>query len=202
MPPLAGRLMHSLRRTADSGEDFYLTHLTAARSADPSSSGAGLFLLQMLLAWRALRQRPQQLRRTASIQWLTHLAQAAEWFPLLTVCSAPSLAFCRRSARWGRSSTTPQQIITLYSPAITATCSGLFMALINILPTWLVLVGRDLIRTLGGDGRGTDRHGRKGIEIVSAVQQLGLQSQLSTRYKACSGGTWRLNGDGRCGCWD
>jgi hypothetical protein len=42
------------------------------------------------------------------------------------------------------------EVIAKYAPAITATCSGLLMALINILPTWVVLVGRDVIRTLGG----------------------------------------------------
>ena len=29
--------------------------------------------------------------------------------------------------------------------------SGLFMALLNILPSWIVLLGRDIIRSLGGD---------------------------------------------------
>jgi hypothetical protein len=47
---------------------------------------------------------------------------------------------------------TPQErIIQLYAPAITATGSGLFMALFNILPTWMVLIGRGLILTLGGE---------------------------------------------------
>jgi biopolymer transport protein ExbB/TolQ len=36
------------------------------------------------------------------------------------------------------------------APAITATGSGLFMALINILPAWIVLLGRDLIQLLSG----------------------------------------------------
>jgi hypothetical protein len=52
---------------------------------------------------------------------------------------------------------TPQaRIIQLYAPALTATGSGLFMALINILPTWVVLLGRDLIRTLGGEAEASD----------------------------------------------
>ena len=46
---------------------------------------------------------------------------------------------------------TPQQIIREYAPAITATGSGLFMALMNILPQWLVRVGRDAIRALAGE---------------------------------------------------
>ena len=47
-------------------------------------------------------------------------------------------------------SPSPQEIIRKYAPAITATGSGLFMALLNILPTWIVLLGRDLIRSLAG----------------------------------------------------
>ena len=46
--------------------------------------------------------------------------------------------------------TSPRAIIHNYAPAITATGSGLFMALLNILPTWVVAVGRDLIRALAG----------------------------------------------------
>ena len=43
--------------------------------------------------------------------------------------------------------TSPRAIISNYAPAITATGSGLFMALMNILPTWIVLLGRDMIRS-------------------------------------------------------
>jgi hypothetical protein len=38
----------------------------------------------------------------------------------------------------------------MIAPAITATGSGLFMALINILPAWVVMLGRDLILMLSG----------------------------------------------------
>jgi hypothetical protein len=44
----------------------------------------------------------------------------------------------------------PKEIIRKYAPAITATGSGLFMALMNILPSWIVAMGRDLIRGLAG----------------------------------------------------
>ena len=50
----------------------------------------------------------------------------------------------------------PQEIIRKYAPAITATGSGLFMALLNILPTWVVTVGRDLILAVGGGPPSTD----------------------------------------------
>ena len=38
----------------------------------------------------------------------------------------------------------------IIAPAITATGSGLFMALINILPAWIVLLGRDMILLVAG----------------------------------------------------
>ena len=43
---------------------------------------------------------------------------------------------------------TQAEIIRKYAPAITATGSGLFMALLNLLPAWVVTIGRDLILTL------------------------------------------------------
>ncbi len=146
VPPLAGALIALALPTR--ARDFYLTHLTAL---DLLILGLGscLFLLQMLLAWRALRWRRSSFDERPD-PWLTHLAQAAEWFPLLGLLGTVA-GILQTFSSMGASSTTPQQIITLYAPAITATGSGLFMALINILPTWLVLVGRDLIRTLGGE---------------------------------------------------
>jgi hypothetical protein len=44
--------------------------------------------------------------------------------------------------------TPPAKIIQLYAPALTATGTGLFMALLNILPAWMALVGRGLILSL------------------------------------------------------
>ena len=52
---------------------------------------------------------------------------------------------------------TPQEIIRKYAPAITATGSGLFMALMNILPPWVVATGRDAIRSLAGGAAPNDR---------------------------------------------
>jgi hypothetical protein len=110
--------------------------------------GAFLFVVQTLLAWRALRwvghnfdERPDH--------WLTNLAQAAEWFPLLGLIG--TVAGILQTFSGIQGPTPPERIIQLYAPAITATGSGLFMALINILPTWVVLIGRDLIRALGGE---------------------------------------------------
>lgn len=115
--------------------------------------GATLFVAQTVLAWRALRwvatpgggnfdPRPER--------WLNHLAQAAEWFPLLGLIGTVAAILQTFSSFNSTANPTPQDIIRKYAPAITATGSGLFMALANILPTWVVGVGRDLIRGLGG----------------------------------------------------
>lgn len=117
--------------------------------------GVFLFVVQSLLAWRALRwigwgfdERPDN--------WLSNLAQAAEWFPLLGLIG--TVAGILQTFSGIQGPTSPNEIIRLYAPAITATGSGLFMALVNILPTWVVMIGRDLIRALGGEGP-TDSEG-------------------------------------------
>ena len=89
-------------------------------------------------------------RRNAAvdIRWLAHLAQAAEWFPLLGLLG--TVAGILQTFGSISGPVTPQEIIRKYAPAITATGSGLFMALMNILPTWIVNAGRDLILLLAG----------------------------------------------------
>ena len=111
--------------------------------------GLTLFAAQTWLAWRALRWRSVEANfDERPDRWLTHLAQAAEWFPLLGLIGTVA-AILQTFSSIG-TNPTPQDIIKKYAPAITATGSGLFMALVNILPTWVVAVGRDLIRGLGG----------------------------------------------------
>ena len=109
--------------------------------------GTVLFLLQLLCSWRALHwqgtgfdERPDH--------WLSNLAQAAEWFPLLGLLG--TVAGILQTFGSIRGPTPPERIIALYAPAITATGSGLFMALINILPTWVVLIGRQILLALAG----------------------------------------------------
>jgi hypothetical protein len=132
--------------------EFYLGHLTAL-DAFILGLGGILFFVQMLLAWRALRWRGPGFDERPD-RWLTNLAQAAEWFPLLGLLGTVGGILQTFSSISGP---TPQaQIIMLYAPALTATGSGLFMALINILPSWVVLLGRDLIRTLGGEAEPAD----------------------------------------------
>jgi hypothetical protein len=109
--------------------------------------GAFLFLVQMVLTWWALQWRGTSFDQRPD-RWLTHLAQAAEWFPLLGLLGTVAGILQTFSGITG--SVAPAEVIRLYAPAITATGSGLFMALVNILPTWVVLLGRDLILSLGG----------------------------------------------------
>jgi hypothetical protein len=111
--------------------------------------GFSLFLLQMLLAWRALQWRGAAFDERPD-RWLSNLAQAAEWFPLLGLLGTVMGILLTFNKFTGRSHVPQEEIISSYAPAITATGSGLFMALINMFPTWIVLLGRDVILTLGG----------------------------------------------------
>jgi hypothetical protein len=142
--------------------DFYVEHLTnPAHRLDHLIDyvilgfGAALFLVQLLMVWRALQWRGASFDETPD-RWLQNLAQAAEWFPLLGLIGTVAGILQTFSSITGP--TAQERIIQLYAPAITATGSGLFMALLNILPTWVVLVGRGLILTLGG----TAEHAEEG----------------------------------------
>jgi MotA/TolQ/ExbB proton channel family len=125
---------------------FYVTHLSPM---DWLILGLGvvLFCAQTLGAWRALQWRSTTFDETPD-RFLSNLAQAAEWFPLLGLLGTVAGILQTFSSISGP--VEPARIVNLYAPAITATGSGLFMALINILPTWIVLFGRELILTLAG----------------------------------------------------
>ncbi|HEY7327280.1 MAG TPA: MotA/TolQ/ExbB proton channel family protein [Gemmataceae bacterium] len=127
--------------------NFYLERLTALDGLILGLGGT-LFVAQMFLAWTALQWRGSNFDERPD-RWLSNLAQAAEWFPLLGLIG--TVAGILQTFSSIKGPTPPAQIIQLYAPAITATGSGLFMALINILPSWVVLLGRDIIRSLGGE---------------------------------------------------
>jgi hypothetical protein len=136
--------------------DFYRRHLTHLDALILGLGGA-LFLVQVLLAWRALQWRGTGFDERPD-RWLTNLAQAAEWFPLLGLIGTVA-GILQTFSSMGGGPTPPERIIMLYAPAITATGSGLFMALINILPSWVVLLGRDLILALGGSAADAEAPG-------------------------------------------
>lgn len=146
LPPLAGILIAMALPAR--ARAFYLTHLTALDVLILCLGGA-LFVLQMLLALQALRWRVNSFDERPDA-WLSHLAQASEWFPLLGLLGTVA-GILQTFSSMSSASTTPQQIISLYAPAITATGSGLYMALLNIWPTWMILAGRYLILWLGGE---------------------------------------------------
>jgi MotA/TolQ/ExbB proton channel family len=126
--------------------NFYLEHLSPIDHLILTLGGS-LFAIQTILCFRALRWRgPGFDERPDS--WLSHLAQAGEWFPLLGLIG--TVAGILQTFSKVTANTPPEQIIQSYAPAITATGSGLFMALVNILPAWIVLMGRGLIVALGG----------------------------------------------------
>jgi hypothetical protein len=125
---------------------FYLGHVSTMDSLI-LSLGSLLFVVQMLLCWRALKWEGAGFNE-APDRWVTNLAQAAEWFPMLGLLGTVGGILQTFSSVHG--SVQPHEIIERYAPAMTATGSGLFMALINILPPWMVLLGRDLILALGG----------------------------------------------------
>jgi hypothetical protein len=108
------------------------------------AGGSTLFFVQMILCWRSLRWRGTSFDE-GSDRWLSNLAQAAEWFPMLGLIGTVAGILEAFAASEG-SAILPSMI----APAITATGSGLFMALINILPAWVVMLGRDLILMLSG----------------------------------------------------
>lgn len=133
VPPLAQQFY--LREVSRSPMDWLILSL-----------GLILFLLQLLLTRRALRWHGTDFDDRPD-RWLSNLAQAAEWFPMLGLIG--TVAGILQTFGSISGPITPEEVIQKYAPAITATGSGLLMALANILPTWVVLLGRDLIRLLG-----------------------------------------------------
>jgi hypothetical protein len=138
IPPDARR--DYLHRVAESPIDWIIIAL-----------GFTLFVSQVVLTWRALLWNESAGDfNTRPDRWLSHLAQGAEWFPLLGLIGTVIAILQTFSAIAPGTRPEPSEIIRKYAPAITATGGGLYMAFINILPSWVANVGRDLIRSLGG----------------------------------------------------
>jgi hypothetical protein len=145
LPGLAGALI-AVAIPIDA-KHFYVTHLSPIDLLI-LFLGMPLFLVQSILAWRAFAWRGRGFDERPD-RWLTNLAQAAEWFPLLGLLGTVAGILQTFSSIDGP--VEPARVIALYAPAITATGSGLFMALLNILPTWVVLLGREVLLTFAGD---------------------------------------------------
>jgi hypothetical protein len=144
---------------------FYLSHFTPFDTFIVVL-GIILFFVQTILAWRALRWRGRGFDERPD-RWLTNLMQAAEWFPLLGLIGTVA-GIMQTFAGFdnGGAVVSQQEVIARYASAITATCSGLLMALVNLLPGWVVTLGRDLIRSLAGnppppEGESHERPGQR-----------------------------------------
>ena|ERR1051326_5017 len=128
---------------------FYIANISRM---DCLILGLGLCLLtaQLFMSWRALQWRGTSFDARAD-QWLNTLAQAAEWFPLLGLLGTVAGILQTFSSFKSEPDLTTGLIIARYAPAITATASGLLMALVNIFPMWMVMMGRQMIVSLGGE---------------------------------------------------
>lgn len=161
--------------------NFYLQHMTPLDKLILILGGV-LFTIQTLFALRAMRWTGTSFDERCDT-WLVNLNQAAEWFPLLGLIGTVA-SIMQTFATFGSPGTvvSQQEIIAKYAPAITATISGLFMALINILPTWVVLVGRDLILTLSGESP-TGREPGRAVDSSSRDSRPGTRPAATTESK-------------------
>lgn len=136
--------------------------------------GGLLFVAQTWLAWRALRWKDARHGFDETVDdWLTHTARAAEWFPLLGLIGTVAAILETFSSFGPGSKPAAEEIIQKYGPAITATGSGLFMAFLNILPSWVVVAGRKLIG--GMAGRATPPVPEQPIDLISAAGPPGAR---------------------------
>jgi len=113
--------------------------------------GGILFLCQLVLAFRGLRWRERGFDQRGDAALLT-LYSAAEWFPLLGLLGTVIGILQTFSVVGSREAVAQREIIRLYAPALTTTASGLLMAFLNLLPGWLVTLGRRMILGLAAAG--------------------------------------------------
>ncbi len=145
--PLAGAVL-VVTAVPDQALEFYLSSIrTSYLDWIILALGGFFFVFQMALAWRALRWKERSFNERSDAL-LQGMYQAAEWFPLLGLFGTVA-GILQTFAAIGIQESVPQrEIIRLYAPALTTTGSGLLMTLLNIIPLWLVIVGRRVILTL------------------------------------------------------
>jgi len=109
--------------------------------------GGAFFLAQLLLAWRALRWQARNFDERGDAL-LQRLYQAADWFPLLGLFGTLVGILQTFAEISVQESVSQREIVSLYAPSLTTAASGLLMAFVNIVPLWLVSVGRGMILSL------------------------------------------------------
>ena len=154
VPPLAAVLVAAVIPPA--AVTFFIKHLADDKHRldhymDILILGVGvpLFITQMLLCFLSLQWRGTGFYQSPD-KWVNNLSQAAEWFPMLGLLGTVGGILQTFASFEGVTNVSPNLIIAKYAPAITATGCGLYMAFINMLPPWFVLIGRDMITSLGG----------------------------------------------------
>ena len=113
-------------------EDFYVAYQKTAREP-----GEFVETIRMPRADARVAVRAYNRSKLANVLFTRELAKRLEGTDVTANCLHPGVVATRK-------------IVELYAPALTATGSGLYMALINIFPTWVVILGRDVIVALGG----------------------------------------------------
>lgn len=176
LPPAVAGLIFAAIPPAARGEYLARLHDSAIDWIILALGGL-LFAAQTWLAWRAMRWKDERNNFDETVDdWLTHTARAAEWFPLLGLIGTVA-AILQTFSSFGPDATgaaaKPEaaEIIRRYGPAITATGSGLFMAFLNILPGWVVIAGRKLIRSLAGRASPPEQP----IDLISAAGPPGYR---------------------------
>lgn len=145
--PLAGCIL-VLAATPEEARRFYLQCLrTSYLDWVILAVGLSFFFVQLALAYWALQWQERGFDQRPD-PFLQRLHQAADWFPLLGLFGTVA-AILQTFAAIGMQDNVPQrEIIRLYAPALTATGSGLLMAFVNLIPLWLVAMGRSLISSI------------------------------------------------------
>ncbi|MER3415146.1 MAG: hypothetical protein C4297_02910 [Gemmataceae bacterium] len=115
------------------------------------SVGVPIYLTQIVLAWRALEWQGQDFNHRPDA-WLLRCYQTAEWFPLLGLLGTVTAILQTFSTVGAQENVPTREIIRLYAPALTTTGSGLAMTFLNLVPNWVVAMGRNLIQRLALEG--------------------------------------------------
>lgn len=123
--------------------DFFTLHMTRL---DWIILGAGGFLLvwQTLTLWAGLATYSGA--DEPNLVWLRQLSNAVEWFPLLGLLGTViSILQTLGNLAPG---TPIDEVIRNYSPALTATASGLVAAIANLFPLWVGNLGLLLLERI------------------------------------------------------
>jgi hypothetical protein len=125
-----------LERIAESPLDWFILGL-----------GGALFVFQLALAFRGLRWQERGFDQRPDGMMLA-LYGSSEWFPLLGLLGTVIGILQTFSVVGSQEVVAQREIIRLYAPALTTTASGLLMAFLNVMPSWLVTLGRRLILSM------------------------------------------------------